>query len=73
MAASIQLSAPRGILISRLAASFQALRETVAQRISFQHTVNDLSKLDRRQLADLGLHRSGIRQAAHEAIYHQQP
>lgn len=36
---------------------------------AYRKTVAELSRLNARQLADLGLSRSGIRATAHEAIY----
>lgn len=71
MAASTHITAPRGILFSQLVASVQSLREHISQRRNFQRTVNELSKLSTRQLADLGLNRSNLRQAAYKAVYTQ--
>ena len=71
MANTMHITAPRGILLSRLAASVQSIRDGIAQRRSFQRTVKELSKLNTRQLGDLGLNRSNLRQAAHEAVYQQ--
>ncbi|MFT7595290.1 MAG: hypothetical protein ACI8R4_002618 [Paracoccaceae bacterium] len=72
MAASMHITAPRGILLSQLAASVQALRERIAKRQNFQRTVRELSALSPRELADCGLNRSTLRNAAYEAVYLQQ-
>ena len=69
MATSMHITAPRGVLLSHLVASFQTLRETVSQRQHFRRTVNELSKLNTRQLGDLGLNHSNLRSAAYEAVY----
>lgn len=69
MAASMHITAPRGILFSQFAASIQSLREHMSQRRNFRRTVNELSKLNAHQLADLGLNRSSLRQAAYQAVY----
>ena len=69
MATSTHISAPRGILFSQMAASFHALRELVSKRRDFRRTVNELSRLNARQLDDLGLNRFDLRQVAFDAVY----
>lgn len=45
------------------------MAEATAQRKTYKTTVAELSALSNRELADLGLHRSMIKQIALEAAY----
>jgi len=55
------LSNPAAGLFRRLAAPFKRLRAHYA-------TIHELSQLNDRELADIGLHRSRIRDVAREAV-----
>ena len=55
------LSNPAAGLFQRLAAPFKRLRAHTA-------TIHELSRLNDRELADIGLHRSRIRDVAREAV-----
>ena len=58
---------------SGLSARFDALmidlRARLARRKVYRQTVNELSALSDRELADLGLNRSEIRRIAYQAAY----
>lgn len=56
-------------LVDRLAALVAAYREARAKRLVYRQTLNELSALSGRELADLGLDRSNIRSVAYEAAY----
>ena len=56
-------------LRERLAARIDVFRAQTAQRRVYRQTVNELSALSNRDLADLGLSRSDIRGVAFEAAY----
>ncbi len=71
MAASTHYSSPRGMLFAPLTSWIHTLREKFARHQNYRRTFNELSVLSSHQLADLGLHRSGLRQAAYQAAYHQ--
>ncbi|MFK7938303.1 MAG: DUF1127 domain-containing protein [Roseovarius sp.] len=43
--------------------------QSVENYRNYRKTLNELSSLNARQLADLGLNRSNLRATAHEAIY----
>ncbi len=53
----------------RLAAIRQELSDRLARRRLYRQTLNELSALSDRELADLGLHRSQIAEVAIEAVY----
>ena len=71
MANTTHFAAHRGSLFAPLAGWFHSLREQFARRRNYRRTLNELSTLNAHQLADLGLHRSSLRQTAHQAAYHQ--
>ncbi|MCK0167386.1 DUF1127 domain-containing protein [Jannaschia sp. S6380] len=56
-------------LRDRLAARIDAVRAELAKRSIYRRTLNELSALSNRDLADLGLSRSMIPAVAHEAAY----
>jgi uncharacterized protein YjiS (DUF1127 family) len=56
-------------LTDRVAAAFRAAGERYAQHRLYKRTYNELAALTGRELADLGLSRSGIRRVALEAAY----
>ncbi|EPX86569.1 putative small protein [Rubellimicrobium thermophilum DSM 16684] len=58
-----------GTFGARLAAMWQGLSERVARHRLYRQTLNELSALSDRDLADLGLHRSQIADVAAEAAY----
>ncbi|SLN72128.1 hypothetical protein ROJ8625_03797 [Roseivivax jejudonensis] len=64
-------AAADGAFGTRFAALASGLRTHMARRQTFKRTLNELSALSDRELADLGLHRSQLRgiawQAAHDA------
>lgn len=71
MATSTHYSSPRGMLFAPLTSWVHTLAERIARHRNYRRTFNELSSLSALQLADLGLHRSGLRQAAYQATYHQ--
>lgn len=56
-------------LISRIGAGFRSLSEAYEKRRMFNATVRELEGLDARMLADLGLSRGDIFDAAYKAAY----
>ena len=56
-------------LADRLSAFVEAFRTNRAKRRVYRQTLNELSALSARELADLGLNRSNIRSVAHEAAF----
>jgi uncharacterized protein YjiS (DUF1127 family) len=71
MAVTTQYTSPRGMLFAPLTAWVHTLKDLYVRRQCYRRTYNELSALSAHQLADLGLHRSTIRQAAYQAAYHQ--
>ena len=71
MAISTHITKPHGMNIAPVTSWFHGLREHFARRRAFRRTLNELSALNAHQLADLGLHRSNLIQAAYQATYHQ--
>lgn len=56
-------------LTERLAALRLRFVEAQEKRATYRRTMRELSDLSNRELADLGLHRSGIRRVALESAY----
>ena len=56
-------------LLSRIGAGFRSLSESYEKRRMFNATVRELESLDARMLADLGLSRGDIFDAAYKAAY----
>ncbi|MFT4014822.1 MAG: DUF1127 domain-containing protein [Paracoccus sp. (in: a-proteobacteria)] len=54
---------------TRTANFFLGLRNYMARRAVYRQTVRELSDLNARELADLGISRSMIRSVAHEAAW----
>lgn len=71
MAVTTHYTSPRSTLFTPLTSWVHALRERIARNRNYRRTYNELSALNAAQLADLGLHRSTLRQAAYSAAYHQ--
>ena len=61
-------STPSGIALEISAAVHHAV-QAIADYRAYRATLAELRRLDARALADLGLHRSGIRATAHQAVY----
>ena len=71
MAASTHYTSPRGMLFAPLTSWVRTLAERIIRHRNYRRTYNELSALSAYQLADLGLHRAGLRQAAYQATYHE--
>lgn len=71
MASATHFSNTRGNFLAPLTSWFHTVREQLARRRNYRRTLNELSMLSTNQLADLGLHRSSLRQSAYNAVYHQ--
>lgn len=56
-------------LLSRIGSGFRSLSEAYEKRRLFNQTVRELESLDARMLADLGLSRGDIYDAAYKAAY----
>ncbi|WP_089882527.1 DUF1127 domain-containing protein [Citreimonas salinaria] len=57
----------QGGLLGRLAEARTALGERLARRAIYRRTLNEMSALSDRDLADLGIHRSQVRSIAWQA------
>jgi uncharacterized protein YjiS (DUF1127 family) len=60
---------PTQRLRTALVEYFITLREKIAKRTLYRATVSELSSLSGRDLADLGIHQSSIKNIAYEAAY----
>ncbi len=60
---------PHGASASRLSILFSTLRMGLAKRKLYRSTLDELQSLSDRELADLGLHRSGLPRIAYQAAY----
>lgn len=56
-------------LAIEISAGVHHLIQAVHDQIAYRATVRELSNLDDATLADLGIHRSGIRAEARKAVY----
>lgn len=56
-------------LAIEISAGVHHLVQAVHDYIAYRNTVRELSRLDNATLADLGIHRSGIRAEARKAVY----
>ncbi|MGB0960969.1 MAG: DUF1127 domain-containing protein [Halocynthiibacter sp.] len=56
-------------LLEGISSYFTALNASFAQYRAYRQTVAELSELSNRELADLGLSRSGIKRIALESVY----
>ncbi len=67
MAVAANSTALKGAHTSGLSALIEAAKIRFARHRMYRQTVNELSGLSNRELADLGLHRSMIRRVAMQA------
>ena len=56
-------------LLDRVADLWDAMKTNYAQKRIYRTTINELSQLSGRELADLGISRANIRSIAYEAAY----
>ena len=52
-----------------VASAFDAVLTAVAQHFEYRRTVSELSKLNARELNDLGLNQYDIKSVAHKLVY----
>lgn len=52
-----------------ISAGVHKLMQNIADYRAYRTTVRELSKLDSKTLADMGIYRAGIQAAAREAVY----
>ncbi len=69
MAAVNHISAHKGSLVETGLAFLDTLKVKFARYRLYRETLNELSALSNRELADLGLSRSMIRRLAYQAAY----
>ncbi len=69
MTVATHITTHRGIHLGRFSAWVQAIKAEFARRRNYHRTLRELSALSIHQLADLGLNRSMLHQAAYEAVY----
>lgn len=67
MAVTTQDFARKGLDLAAPAALFETARERFHAYRRYRRTLNELAQLTDRELADLGLHRSGLKAVALEA------
>ncbi|WP_424831100.1 DUF1127 domain-containing protein [Ruegeria sp.] len=67
MAAASNISTLNGVQVNGLASLIEAVKIRFVRHRVYRQTVNELSALSNRELADLGLHRSMIRRVAMQA------
>ncbi|WP_297772487.1 DUF1127 domain-containing protein [uncultured Roseovarius sp.] len=61
------------VLGEDVSAAIYAAMRRIADYRTYRQTVNELSVLSTRDLADLGLHRGEIRRVAYETVYGNRP
>ncbi len=59
------------VLGEEVSACFDTARRRFADYRVYRRSINELSDLSSRELADLGLHRSEIKRIAYETVYGQ--
>lgn len=69
MAIATETRTAQPVLALEISAAVHHLIQRLADFRAYRATVTELSKLDDRTLADLGIPRSGIRGAARYAVY----
>ena len=69
MAFATETRAATGSLKLDLSAAIYSLMTRAADYRAYRRTVTELSRLNARELADLGLNRGSIHSAAHDAVY----
>lgn len=69
MAYTTHSAAHRGHVAERAVAFFDDLKTRYARYRLYRKTLNELSALSARDLADLGLHRSMLKRVAYMAAY----
>ncbi|MBV0890705.1 DUF1127 domain-containing protein [Paracoccus sp. Z118] len=55
-------------IAQRIAATAASIRDQIARRALYRRTVNELSAMSNRELADIGVNRSMIHSVAHQAV-----
>ena len=68
MAMTSQISTQRNAVANPLA-FVEALMNRFSRYMMYRRTLNELAALSDRELADLGLNRSGLRRMAYQAAY----
>ncbi len=71
MAVTSAQSTLKGAHSFGIASLFEAAKDRFLRNRMYRQTVNELSSLSNRELADLGLHRSMIRRVAQQAAEDQ--
>jgi len=69
MSVATHLSAPFDTITERAGAWIENTKARYARYRVYRETLNELSGLSSRDLADLGLHRSELRRVAYQAAY----
>lgn len=68
MTCSTQIPARKGTLFGNPAVLIEAALERIVSYARYRRTLAELSVLDDRQLADLGLNRAMLRSTAYQAV-----
>ena len=69
MAYGTEVSLRHSSVTERAIALWSTVKDKLEKRGTYRRTLNELSALSTRELADLGLNRSMIRRIAHETTY----